>query len=131
MQCLCTTNVLNNIWWHVPLEPCSTAVLNNNFTSYEWATVCPRSRYPFYIVSYYINWVTTFWTHSSWSKSIYLLEYSLFRTPVFRTNISNGIYFLPSAKRKLRIRVELIRILILSFKTPDPTAKKKLDSDPT
>ena len=26
-------------------------------------TVCPRSSYPIYIVSYYIKWVTTFWTH--------------------------------------------------------------------
>ena len=26
-------------------------------------TVCPRS-YPFYIVTYYINWVTTSWTYS-------------------------------------------------------------------
>ena len=28
-------------------------------------TVCPRSSDPFYIVSYYINWVTTSWTHST------------------------------------------------------------------
>ena len=27
-------------------------------------TVCPRSSDPFYIVSYYIKWVTTSWTHS-------------------------------------------------------------------
>ena len=27
-------------------------------------TVCPGSSDPFYIVSYYINWVTTSWTHS-------------------------------------------------------------------
>ena len=28
-------------------------------------TVCPRSSSdPFYIVSYYITWVTTSWTHS-------------------------------------------------------------------
>ena len=24
-----------------------------------------RSTYPFYIVTYYMKWVTTFWTHSS------------------------------------------------------------------
>ena len=28
-------------------------------------TICPRSSDPFYIVNYYINWVTTSWTHSS------------------------------------------------------------------
>ena len=27
---------------------------------YSWLlTVCPRSSYPFYVVSYYIKWVTT------------------------------------------------------------------------
>ena len=30
-------------------------------------TMCPRSSDPFYIVSYYIKWVTTSWTHSSWA----------------------------------------------------------------
>ena len=28
-------------------------------------TVCPRSSDPFYVVTYYIEWVTTSWTHSS------------------------------------------------------------------
>ena len=28
-------------------------------------TVCPRSNCPFYIVRYYIKWVTTSWTHST------------------------------------------------------------------
>ena len=27
-------------------------------------TVCPGSSDPFYIVSYYINWVTSSWTYS-------------------------------------------------------------------
>ena len=27
-------------------------------------TVCPRSSDPFYVVTYYIKWVTTSWTHS-------------------------------------------------------------------
>ena len=27
------------------------------------STVCPRSSDPFYVVSYYINWVTTSWTY--------------------------------------------------------------------
>ena len=29
------------------------------------ATVYPRSSYPFYIVSYYIKWVTTCWIYST------------------------------------------------------------------
>ena len=28
-------------------------------------TICPGSSDPFYIVSYYIRWVTTSWTHSN------------------------------------------------------------------
>ena len=27
-------------------------------------TICPRSSDPFNIATYYIKWVTTFWTHS-------------------------------------------------------------------
>ena len=27
-----------------------------------WTTICPRSRYTFHIVTYYIKWVTTSWT---------------------------------------------------------------------
>ena len=29
-------------------------------------TVCPGSSDPFYIVSYYIKWVTNSWTHSTY-----------------------------------------------------------------
>ena len=35
--------------------------LNTILTPY---TICPRSSDSFYIVSYYIKWVTTSWTHS-------------------------------------------------------------------
>ena len=34
------------------------------FCSILTNTVCPRSSDPFYIVSYYIKWVTTSWTYS-------------------------------------------------------------------
>ena len=42
-------------------------VLNFNFCAVmEYSlTLCPRSSYPFYIVSYCIKWVTASWTHSS------------------------------------------------------------------
>ena len=33
-------------------------------------TVRPGSSDPFYIVSYYIKWVTTFWTYSTYGGSI-------------------------------------------------------------
>ena len=29
-------------------------------------TVCPGSSDPFYVVTYYIKWVTTSWTYSNW-----------------------------------------------------------------
>ena len=31
-------------------------------------TVCPGSSDPFYIVTYYIKWVTISWTHSSYFR---------------------------------------------------------------
>ena len=31
---------------------------------FDMGTICPRSSDPFYIVSYYIKWVTASWTHS-------------------------------------------------------------------
>ena len=30
----------------------------------KFSTICLRSSYPFYIVSYYINWVTTSWKYN-------------------------------------------------------------------
>ena len=37
----------------------------------QWqSTVCPRSSDPFYIVTYYIKWVTTSWTDGSCSQRI-------------------------------------------------------------
>ena len=35
-------------------------------------TVCLRSSYLHYVVSYYIKWVTTSWTHSSYSEYMYI-----------------------------------------------------------
>ena len=35
-------------------------------------TVCPRSSDPFYIVIYYIKWVTTSWTYSSDKHVLFL-----------------------------------------------------------
>ena len=30
----------------------------------KYGTVCPRNSEPFYVVTYYIKWVTTSWTYS-------------------------------------------------------------------
>ena len=50
--------------------PGSTMSLNevNHSHSINY-TVCPGSSDPFYIVTYYIKWVTTSWTHSMSKKS--------------------------------------------------------------
>ena len=45
-------------------------------------TVCPRSSDPFYIVSYYMKWVTTSWTYSSASHKIF---YNLHVAPNIRS----------------------------------------------
>ena len=34
-------------------------------------TVCPGSSYPFYVVTYFIKWVTTSWTHSTLPKGFF------------------------------------------------------------
>ena len=48
--------------------------------------MCPRSSFPFYIVSYYIKWVTTFWTNSNMKirQDFLDIEYSL--------TISSSVY---------------------------------------
>ena len=40
-------------------------------------TICPRSSYPFYIVTYCIKWVTTSWTYSAQKWSILWHTYFL------------------------------------------------------
>ena len=49
---------------------------------FETYTVCPRSSDPFYIVCYYINWVTASWTHSICIAFSLHCFYFLFRCPV-------------------------------------------------
>ena len=50
-----------------------------NIVRFYYCTVCPRSNYQFYIVSYYINWVSTSWTYSTFplSVSFYIITGSL------------------------------------------------------
>ena len=43
-----------------------------------YPTICPGSSDPFYIVSYYIKWGTTSWTHSICPRSsdpLYIVSY--------------------------------------------------------
>ena len=36
----------------------------DNIEGFYYTTICSRSSDPFYIVTQYIEWVTTSWTHS-------------------------------------------------------------------
>ena len=60
-------------WTYSIDESVEKRALNPQLVNTRWligqccapaVTVCPRSSDPFYIVSYYINWVNTSWTHS-------------------------------------------------------------------
>ena len=42
--------------------------------------MCPRSSDPFYLASYYIKWVTTFWSHST--KRLWVIGVDLGRSDV-------------------------------------------------
>ena len=46
---------------HIPLRPGLNISPDFDVNTY---TICPRSSNPFYIVTYYIKWVTTSWTLS-------------------------------------------------------------------
>ena len=48
----------------VPRRSDSRMFLGAKFL-YEWYTVCPRSSDLFYILTYYLKWVPTSWTHST------------------------------------------------------------------
>ena len=95
-------------------------------------TVCPRSCDPFYIITYYIKWVTTSWTHSTYSKeaSIHLL--------MARTNVLcdfKGYFFSFIFKQKFTDKIIKINyvsnvIFILTLKeiirTMSVSRKKKV-----
>ena len=57
-------------------------------------TICPRSNDPFYIVIYYIKWVTTSWTHSikyaDFSLCLYREIFSL--VLIYKSLISDWIH---------------------------------------
>ena len=53
-----------DIQYHDSKRDFESGYSNNDDTDSYYITVCPRSSDPFYIVTYYIKWVTTSWTHS-------------------------------------------------------------------
>ena len=56
------------------------------------STVCPRSSDPFYTVSYYIEWVTTFWTFSKGLNGRQILHMQYYKED-FVNNIEIRIKF--------------------------------------
>ena len=72
------TELLTDLKTIVPRKAgCSRWNLTNIFTldrnlrhkfCFYYTTVCPGRSDPFYIVSYYIKWVTTSWTHGMSKK---------------------------------------------------------------
>ena len=47
-------------------------IIKLTITSTHLCTICPGSSDPFYIVTYYIKWVTTSWTHSIKPRVAYM-----------------------------------------------------------
>ena len=41
--------------------------------AFKRGTVCPRSSDLFYTVAYYINWITTSWTYSTFNRQSTML----------------------------------------------------------
>ena len=77
-------------------------------------TVCPRSFDPFYKVSYYIKWVQTSWTYSSFSpifsSTLECLNHNY--GIKWNTNLQSPFFFCPSSLfcNFVSIRVEAIQL---------------------
>ena len=65
-------------------------------------TVCPSSSDPFYIVAYYIKWVTTSWTHSIHFRigEVRSGRYSLWMIANLLIQIREFLYKKESIKRR-------------------------------
>ena len=84
-------------------------------------TVCPTSLYPFYIVSYYKNWVKTSWTYS---KETYISVVPLFWA------LLTGVLLHPYKKTlTLRLRSSLVRSagIYILFQLPWWRGKGKME----
>ena len=57
-------------------------------------TVCPGSSDPFYVVTYYIKWVTTSWTHSTFN--IFVIKFTI-KTDDF-LSLNNSIRKIAASK---------------------------------
>ena len=51
-------------------------------------TVCPGSSYPFYIVSYYIKWVTTSWTYGMFETVVIIRNFFIGSGPVKKPDLT-------------------------------------------
>ena len=55
-----------------------------------WHTVCPRSSDPFYIVTYYVKWVTTSWTYSN--RSSFLSHFFFLFGSYFSFSLAKSLF---------------------------------------
>ena len=58
------------------IDPASLLILAASVGTKRFDTICPKSSDPFYIVTYYIKWVTTSWTHSMYRFSSSIVLYA-------------------------------------------------------
>ena len=65
-----------------------TYYINSVTTSCTHSTICPRSLDPIYIVTYYINWVKTSWTYCIFKLARYI--YFHFRKPKGKNGEKEG-----------------------------------------
>ena len=84
-----------------------------------YCKVCPRSSDPFYVVTYYIKWVTTFWTHRTHchirKQYIYSIEKSSFA-------VLKG----PEGLEGMQVQIHKP----IDFIIPDPGSTLDMNSDP-
>ena len=73
------------LFCYSPVKAKKPLELNKNQRTFigpeqKYDTVCPGGSDPFYIVSYYIKWVTTSWTHGTIRPGSQIFIYSLVTT---------------------------------------------------
>ena len=90
IYCSANFNLNNLLRWEPTVNSKSADAINPG------STMCLRSSNSFYIVTYYMKWVTTFWTYSIFKNTIsvpYILSrYLLYVQEVLTHFIINSLY---------------------------------------
>ena len=85
--------------WLTISRPSWPGLLPGTHSLWLFTTVCPRSSYPFCIVTYYIIWVSTSWTYSIFSY-ICISHHALFFLPFYS---SFYVFFLSLSVNTFRL----------------------------